>query len=132
MAEVRSDGNESEKATQNIELVDKEQAQKPTDEKTNTSTTPKETKTKIDVLLKAAGDAPIMKKKKWAVDANKTVAYLVEFIRKYIKCAASDSLFLYVNQCFVPYPDQPIQNLYECFGADGKLVLYYCKTQAWG
>jgi ubiquitin-like protein ATG12 len=33
-----------------------------------------------------------MKKKKWAVDANKTVAYLVEFIRKYIKCAASDSL----------------------------------------
>ena len=33
-----------------------------------------------------------MKKKKWAVDAHKTVAYLVEFIRKYIKCAPSDSL----------------------------------------
>jgi ubiquitin-like protein ATG12 len=46
----------------------------------------------VDVLLKAAGDAPIMKKKKWAVDANKTVAYLVEFIRKYIKCTPSDSL----------------------------------------
>ena len=46
----------------------------------------------VDVLLKAAGDAPIMKKKKWAVDPSKTVAYLVEFIRKYIKCAPSDSL----------------------------------------
>lgn len=46
----------------------------------------------VDVLLKAAGDAPIMKKKKWAVDAHKTVAYLVEFIRKYIKCTPSDSL----------------------------------------
>ncbi len=46
----------------------------------------------VDVLLKAAGDAPILKKKKWAVDANKTVAYLVQFIRKLIKCAPSDSL----------------------------------------
>ena len=46
----------------------------------------------VDVLLKAAGDAPIMKKKKWAVDPNKTVAYLVEFIRKYIKCTPADSL----------------------------------------
>ena len=49
-----------------------------------------------------------MKKKKWAVDAHKTVAYLVEFIRKYIKCAASDSLVctsvesLYIN-FDVPY-----------------------------
>ena len=132
MAEVRSGENEPEKQSQNIELSETAQAGKPTDEKNNASIKVKETKNKIDVLLKAAGDAPIMKKKKWAVDPNKTVAYLVEFIRKYIKCTPSDSLFLYVNQCFVPYPDQLIQNLYECFGADGKLVLYYCKTQAWG
>ncbi|XP_028413203.1 ubiquitin-like protein ATG12 [Dendronephthya gigantea] len=132
MAEVKSGENEGEKTKQNIELADKAQAQKQTDEKSNTSSSPKEAKFKIDVLLKAAGDAPIMKKKKWAVEANKTVAYLVEFIRKYIKCTPADSLFLYVNQCFAPYPDQLIQNLYECFGADGKLVLYYCKTQAWG
>ena len=89
-------------------------------------------KKKIDVLLKAAGDAPIMKKKKWAVDANKPVAYLSEFIRKYIKCEPSESLFLYVNQTFVPAPDQVISNLFECFGTDGKLVLHYCKSQAWG
>ena len=46
----------------------------------------------VEVLLKAAGDAPIMKKKKWSVDGTKTVAYLIEFIRKYIKCEPSDSL----------------------------------------
>eukprot|EP00794_Sanderia_malayensis_P008876 gene8876-9826_t len=68
-------------------------------------------KNKIDVLLKATGDAPIMKKKKWAVDRNKQVAYLIDFIRKYIKCNPSESL---------------------CFGSDGKLVLHYCKTEAWG
>lgn len=91
-----------------------------------------EKKSKIDVLLKAAGDAPIMKKKKWAVDANKPVAYLIEFIRKYIKCDPSESLFIYVNQTFAPSPDQVLSNLFECFGTDGKLVLHYCKSQAWG
>lgn len=48
----------------------------------------------VDVLLKAAGDAPIMKKKKWAVSGNKTVAFVVEFIRKRIKCSPAESLVL--------------------------------------
>ncbi|XP_047493111.1 autophagy protein 12-like [Penaeus chinensis] len=89
-------------------------------------------KQKIDVLLKATGDAPIMKKKKWAVEGEKPVGWVAEFIRRYLKLEASDSLFVYVNQSFAPSPDQIIRNLYECFGSDGKLVLHYCKTQAWG
>lgn len=92
----------------------------------------KSSKKKVEVLLKAAGDAPIMVKKKWTVDGTKQVAYIIEFIRKYIKCEPKDSLFVYVGQCFAPTPDQTLQNLYDCFGADGKLVLHYCKTQAWG
>lgn len=40
--------------------------------------------------------------------------------------------FLYVNQTFAPSPDQTIKNLYECYGTNGKLILYYCKSQAWG
>ncbi|PFX22632.1 autophagy protein 12-like [Stylophora pistillata] len=92
----------------------------------------KSSKKKVEVLLKAAGDAPIMVKKKWVVDGSKQVSYIVEFIRKYIKCEPQDSLFVYVGQCFAPTPDQTLQNLYDCFGADGKLVLHYCKTQAWG
>ncbi|XP_046854982.1 autophagy protein 12-like isoform X2 [Xenia sp. Carnegie-2017] len=128
MADANADESIN-KSDKSHEVGDKEQAEKPTNEEKSTS---KEVTVKIDVLLKAAGDAPIMKKKKWAVSGNKTVAFVVEFIRKRIKCSPAESLFLYVNQCFVPYPDQLIQNLYECFGADGKLVLYYCKTQAWG
>ena len=46
----------------------------------------------VEVLLKAAGDAPIMTKKKWVVDGSKQVAYLIEFIKKYIRCEESDSL----------------------------------------
>jgi len=93
------------------------------------SAAPKNT---IDVLLKAAGDAPIMKKKKWAVDPAKKVGWIIDFIRKYIRCEPNESLFVYVNQSFSPAPDTEIRVLYDCFGSDGKLVLYYCKTQAWG
>ncbi|KAG6463878.1 hypothetical protein O3G_MSEX014126 [Manduca sexta] len=89
-------------------------------------------KVKIDILLKATGNAPIMKKKKWAVDAEKPIGWIMEFVKKYLKLEPDEKLFLYVNQTFAPSPDQIVRNLYECFGTDGKLVLHYCKTQAWG
>ena len=87
---------------------------------------------KVDLLLKATGDAPIMKKKKWSVDPDKSIAWVITFIRKYLRLNEQDNLFLYVNQAFAPSPDQLIRNLHECFGSDGKLVLYYAKSQAWG
>ncbi|CAG4950280.1 unnamed protein product [Parnassius apollo] len=92
----------------------------------------KSDKNKVDILLKATGDAPIMKKKKWAVDAEKPIGWVMEFVKKYLKLEPEEKLFLYVNQTFAPSPDQIIKNLYECFGTDGKLVLHYCKSQAWG
>ncbi|NP_001135963.1 autophagy protein 12-like [Bombyx mandarina] len=92
----------------------------------------KSDKLKVDILLKATGNAPIMKKKKWAVDAEKPIGWIMEFVKKYLKLEADEKLFLYVNQTFAPSPDQIVRNLYECFGTDGKLVLHYCKSQAWG
>ncbi|VDI01321.1 ubiquitin-like protein ATG12 [Mytilus galloprovincialis] len=86
----------------------------------------------VDVLLKAAGDAPIMKKKKWSVDRNKRVSWISEFIKKYLKFEPTESMFLYVNQSFAPAPDTEVGSVFDCFGSDGKLVLHYCKTQAWG
>ncbi|KAM5132286.1 ubiquitin-like protein ATG12 [Mantella aurantiaca] len=91
-----------------------------------------ETKRKIDVLLKAVGDTPIMKNKKWTIEKSRTVQGLMDFIKRYLKLESSDQLFIYVNQSFAPSPDQEVGTLYECFGSDGKLVLHYCKSQAWG
>ena len=51
---------------------------------------------KIDILLKATGDAPIMKKKRWAVEKSKKIGWIIEFIRKYIKSEPSESLVSYV------------------------------------
>ena len=46
------------------------------------------------MLLKATGDAPIMKKKKWAVDGEKPIGWVAEFIKKYIKLEPSESLVI--------------------------------------
>ncbi|XP_059473597.1 autophagy protein 12-like [Neocloeon triangulifer] len=89
-------------------------------------------KSKVEILLKAAGNAPIMKKKKWAVGQDKTIGWIMDFIRRYLKLEAGDNLFLYLNQSFAPCPDQVIANLYECFGSDGNLVFHYSLTPAWG
>ena len=87
---------------------------------------------KINLFLKATSDVPIMRKKKWQVDETKTIHWVITFIKKYLKLEDKDTIFLYVAQAFAPSPDQQIKNLYECFGADGKLVLHYSKTPAWG
>ncbi|KDR19407.1 autophagy protein 12-like [Zootermopsis nevadensis] len=92
----------------------------------------KSDKQKIDILLKATGNAPIMKKKKWAVDPERKIGWITEFMKKYLKLDRSEYLFLYVNQSFAPAPDHIVKNLYDCYGTDGKLVLHYCKSQAWG
>ncbi|KAG7237612.1 hypothetical protein INR49_032058 [Caranx melampygus] len=116
-----SDSAESPTETQ------KEESQPPSDDSTTN-----EEKKKIDVLLKAVGDTPIMKTKKWAVDRGRTVQSLSQFISRFLKLDGSEQLFIYVNQSFAPSPDQEVGVLFDCFGSDGKLVLHYCKSQAWG
>lgn len=46
----------------------------------------------VDILLKATGNAPIMKKKRWAVDAEKPIAWIVEFVKKYLKLEPEERL----------------------------------------
>lgn len=91
-----------------------------------------EKESKVEVLLRPTGDAPILKKKKWHVDRSQTVGYVNGFLRSLLKLGVSDSLFLYINQAFAPSPDRELGSLFDCYGSDGKLILHYAKTQAWG
>ncbi|XP_008066685.1 ubiquitin-like protein ATG12 isoform X2 [Carlito syrichta] len=92
-----------------------------------------DSKKKIYILLKGVGYTPIMKTKKWAVERTKTIQGLIDFIKKFLKLVASEQLArFYVNQSFAPSPYQEVGTLYECFFSNGKLVLHYCKSQAWG
>ena len=70
--------------------------------------------------------------KEVGVEQTRNIQGLIDFIKKFLKLVAFGHLFIYVNQSFAPSPDQEVGTLYECFGSDGKLVLHYCKSQAWG
>lgn len=89
-------------------------------------------KNKIEVIFKHVGNAPILKKSKWAVSPTTTVSGCVGFIRKYMNLDPNLSIFIYVNQSFAPAVDQTIQNLLDCYETDKKLILYYATTPAWG
>jgi len=92
---------------------------------------------KVEVRLQAVGDAPILRTKKFKVGKDKTVAYILTFVRSMLvknkQLSNTDSLFIYVNQAFSPSPDQSVGNLNDCFGQpEDKLVLYYSRSQAYG
>lgn len=46
----------------------------------------------VDVLLKAVGDTPIMKTKKWALPRGRTVQSVSQFISRYLKLGANEQL----------------------------------------
>ncbi|XP_063054855.1 ubiquitin-like protein ATG12 [Engraulis encrasicolus] len=119
--------------SENADSPTESQKEEPATQHTPTEDSgPADEKKKIDVLLKAVGDTPIMKTKKWAVERGRTVQALSQFISRFLKLEPNEQLFIYVNQSFAPSPDQEVGVLFECFGSDGKLVLHYCKSQAWG
>lgn len=87
---------------------------------------------KIIVLLKNVGDAPILRRNKFKLEPAKNISYIVDFIKKVLRTESNQSIFIYINQSFAPSLDQTIQNLYDCYACDKKLVLHYAITPAWG
>ena len=89
---------------------------------------------KVVFLLRPAGGAPILKRKKWTVPRSKTMGQVVEFLKKYLQLDPQEhhQLFLYVNQSFAPALDTTIGSVNDCFSSEGTLVLHYALAQAWG
>lgn len=66
------------------------------------------------------------------VTRDKPIGGIGQFLKKNLSMEAEKSLFMYVKQTFSPTPDVEIGTLYDCFGSDGRLVLHYCMTEAYG
>lgn len=114
-----------------IEVQNPETKKQVDTEKPSTVSEPA-TPSKIEILLKAAGNAPILKKKKFLLDRTKNVHYIVDWLKKYMKLEPKDQLFVYVNQEFAPSPDAEIGTIYDCFKTGNNVILHYCTTPAWG
>lgn len=46
----------------------------------------------VDILLNSTGNVPIMKKKKWSVDQDKPISWIIAFIHKYLKLGIDEKL----------------------------------------
>ncbi|KAF1741616.1 hypothetical protein MXB_3563, partial [Myxobolus squamalis] len=56
---------------------------------------------KIEVILKPAGNAPLFSTNKWSIDKTKTIAFVLKFVRKYAQLKNNDTLYLYVKEAFI-------------------------------
>eukprot|EP00850_Spirogloea_muscicola_P020285 SM000211S06655 [mRNA] locus=s211:122898:124147:- [translate_table: standard] len=83
----------------------------------------------VVILFRATGDAPILKQAKFKIAASERFAKVVDFLLRQLH---RDTLFVYVNSAFAPSPDELIADLFNNFAVDGKLVVNYASSQAWG
>ncbi|KAH7656531.1 ubiquitin-like protein ATG12 protein [Dioscorea alata] len=86
-------------------------------------------KAEVVVHLRATGDAPILKQAKFKIAGSDKFLKVIEFLRRQLH---RDTLFVYVNSAFSPSPDELVIDLYNNFGFDGKLVVNYACSMAWG
>ncbi|XP_018833434.2 ubiquitin-like protein ATG12 [Juglans regia] len=84
---------------------------------------------KVVVHLRATGDAPILKQVKFKIPGSDKFAKVIDFLRRQLH---RETLFVYVNSAFSPNPDELVIDLYNNFGFDGKLVVNYACSMAWG
>jgi len=87
---------------------------------------------KVVILFKSAGDAPPLKIKKFKLQAKANFQTVSDFLRKQLRFKPTDPLFLFINCAFQPNPEEIVSDLFKCFQSDGKLVVNYCSTMAWG
>jgi ubiquitin-like protein ATG12 len=84
---------------------------------------------KVVVLFKATGDAPILKQNKFKISAHEKFEKVVSFLGTQL---GKKHIFVYLNSAFTPRYDETVANLYEWHGVEGKLVVNYATTPAWG
>jgi ubiquitin-like protein ATG12 len=84
---------------------------------------------KVVVLLRAVGDAPILKQNKFKISATEKFEKVVSFLGVQLR---GKSIFVYLNSAFTPRYDETVANLFQWHGVEGKLVVYYATTPAWG
>ncbi|KAK8618704.1 hypothetical protein V6N13_132686 [Hibiscus sabdariffa] len=84
---------------------------------------------KVVVHLRETGDAPILKQAKLKIPRTDKFAKVIDFLRRQLH---RDTLFVYVNSVCSQNPDELVIDLYNNFGFDGKLVVNYACSMAWG
>lgn len=84
---------------------------------------------KVVVVFKAAGDAPLLKQSKFRVNANEPLHKVVGFLCRQTQ---RDAVFVYLKAAFTPHLEDSVQSLFDAHGENGSLVIHYSTQPAWG
>ncbi|CAL1399659.1 unnamed protein product [Linum trigynum] len=84
---------------------------------------------KVIIQLKATADAPILKQTKFKMLGTDKFAKVIDFLRRQLH---RETVFVYINSAFSPNPDELVIDLFNNFGVDGKLLVNYACSVAWG
>mmetsp|Transcript_41883 Transcript_41883/g.58510 ORF Transcript_41883/g.58510 Transcript_41883/m.58510 type:complete len:95 (+) Transcript_41883:31-315(+) len=87
---------------------------------------------KVLIQLKATGNAPQLKKKKFYVTENHSFAKIIETVRKHLRLDEQTPLFCFINSSFQPHPEENVGDLAKCFSTGKSLIVNYCLEVAWG
>jgi ubiquitin-like protein ATG12 len=68
---------------------------------------------KVVVRFVAVGAAPALAKPTAALSPDHKFEFVVQYLRKRLRCKETDSAFLYVNQAFAPSLDEVVGNLHQ-------------------
>ncbi|RCI09980.1 hypothetical protein L249_8652 [Ophiocordyceps polyrhachis-furcata BCC 54312] len=88
---------------------------------------------KVVVRFKPVGAAPSLAQDLCKISATRRFEEVVRYLRRKLRCAETESVFLYVNSAFAPSLDEVVGNLHQCFkNAHDQLVVAYSITPAFG
>lgn len=90
---------------------------------------------KVPIILEKASDTslPAIDKQKFLMQRNITIAQFLFIIREKIKLDSTQSLFLFVDNNYIPTPSATIGQVFDSHGdKDGFLYVIYSAQQTFG
>lgn len=83
---------------------------------------------KVVVRFKPVGGSPPLQRSVCKVSADQKFEFVVRYLRKQLKCADTDSAFLYVNSAFAPSLDEVVGNLHQVCSPSSFRSICYADT----
>lgn len=80
----------------------------------------------------AVGNAPLMKRTKFLISYDESFGIFQQRLLKMLQLPKASSLFMYIQQSFVPSPDDLIGDLGKFFAVNEELKIHYSIQEAWG
>ena len=86
-------------------------------------------KGKVEVYVKAIGNAPTLRQPRFTIDGSKRFGELVSFLQRTLEL---ETLHVYCCDAFEPTHDEYVAYLQKCFGTGNRLSISYSREPAFG